>query len=93
MSDIDSDPHFTAYLDDLEASKAENNDNYSQISVCSVHTCHLTDFHEDSSDSDGDRDLEAPNRNVNWSRGGSPSQWFGTYIQSNFTHHGLYVVL
>ena len=27
-----------------------------------------------------------PNRNVNWSRGGSSSQWFGTYIQLNFTH-------
>ena len=40
---------FTAYLVNLEAS----NDNYSEISVSSVHTCKLTD--KDSSDCDSDR--------------------------------------
>ena len=25
-----------------------------------------------------------PNQNVNWSRGGSSSQWFETYVQSIF---------
>ena len=52
MSDIESDPQFTALLDDLEASGAENRDSYSDISVTSVYTCDLTDFDEDSSDSD-----------------------------------------
>ena len=31
MSDIESDPQFTAFLDDLEASGAENRDSYSDI--------------------------------------------------------------
>ena len=53
MLDIESDPQFTVFLDDLEASGAENSDSYSDIS--SVHTCDLTDFDEDSSDSDSDR--------------------------------------
>ena len=30
-----------------------------------------------------------PNRNVNWSRCGSSSQWFEMYVQLNFTHHKL----
>ena len=30
-----------------------------------------------------------PNQNVNWSCGGSSSQWFGTYVQSYFTHSKL----
>ena len=30
-----------------------------------------------------------PNRNVNWSRGSSSSQWFWTSVQSNFTHYRL----
>ena len=55
MSDIESDPQFTILLDDLEASGAENNDSYSAISVTSVHFCDLTDFDEDSSDSDSDK--------------------------------------
>ena len=52
MSDSESDPQFTVLLDDLEASGAENSDSYSDISVTSVYTCDLTDFDEDSSDSD-----------------------------------------
>ena len=48
-----SDPQFTVFLDDLEASGAENSDSYSDIS--SVHTCDLTDFDEDFSDSHSDR--------------------------------------
>ena len=55
MSDIESDPQFTVLLDDLEASGAENTDSYSDISVTSVYTCDLTDFDEDSSDSDSDK--------------------------------------
>ena len=55
MSDIESDPQFTVLLDDLEASGAENSDSYSDISVTSVYTCDLTDFDEDSSDSDSDK--------------------------------------
>ena len=55
MSDIESDPQFTVLLDDLEASGAENNDSYSDISATSVYTCDLTDFDEDSSDSDSDK--------------------------------------
>ena len=53
--DIESDPPFTLFLDDLEASGAENRDIYSDISVSNVHTCDLTDTDEDSSDSDTDR--------------------------------------
>ena len=52
MSDIESDPQFTVLLNDLEASGAKNSDSYSDISVTSVYTCDLTDFDEDSSDSD-----------------------------------------
>ena len=55
MSDIQSDPQFTVFLDDLEANGAENSDSYSDISVSSVHTCDLTDFDEDSSENDSDR--------------------------------------
>ena len=55
MSDIVGDPQFTVLLDDLEASGAENSDSYSDISVSNVHTCDLTDFDEDLSDSDSDR--------------------------------------
>ena len=55
MSDIESVPQFTVLLDDLEASGAKNSDSYSDISVSSVYTCDLTDFDEDSLDSDGDR--------------------------------------
>ena len=55
MSDTESDPQFTALLDDLEASGAENSDSYSDISVTSVYTCDLTDFDEDSSDNDSDK--------------------------------------
>ena len=55
MSDIESGPQFTVLLDDLEASGAENSDRYSDISVSSVYTCDLTDFDEDSSDSDSDK--------------------------------------
>ena len=46
------DPQFTVPLNDLEASGAQNSDSYSDISVTSVYTCDLTDFDEDSSDSD-----------------------------------------
>ena len=42
MSDIESDPQFTVFLDDLESSGAENSVSYSDISVGSVHTCDLT---------------------------------------------------
>ena len=55
MSDIKSNPQFTVFLDDIEASRAENSDSYSDISVSSVYTCDLTNFDEDSSDSDSDR--------------------------------------
>ena len=55
MLDIESDPQFTVLSDDLEASGAKNSDSYSGISVTSVYTCDLTDFDEDSSDSDGDK--------------------------------------
>ena len=55
MSDIESDPQFTVLSDDLEASGTENNDGYSDISVSSVFTCDLTDFDEDSLDSDSDK--------------------------------------
>ena len=55
MLDIKSDPQFTVLLDDLEVSGAENSDSYSEISVTSVYTSDLTDFDEDSSDSDGDK--------------------------------------
>ena len=55
MSDIKSDSQVTVFLDDLEASWAENDDSYSETSVSSVHTCDLTDFDEDFSDSDSDR--------------------------------------
>ena len=55
MLDIKSDPQFTVFLDDLEASGAKNSDSYSDISVSSVHTCDLINFDEDSSDSDSDR--------------------------------------
>ena len=81
-----SDPQFTVFLDDLEASGAENSDSYSGISVSSVYTCDLTDFDEDSSERDSDRCAKS---NVNWSRVSSSLQWFGTYIQSNFTHYRL----
>ena len=84
MSDIDSDPEFTAYLDNLEASRTENDDKYSDISVSSVHTSDLTDFDEDSSDSDSDNDPVVPVRNVNSRRGGSSSQWSEACVQSNF---------
>ena len=43
------------FMDDLEASGAENGDSYSDISISSVHTCDLTDFDGDSPDSDSDR--------------------------------------
>ena len=49
---------FTVFLDDVEASVAENSDSYSDISVSSVHTCDLTDFDDDSSDSDSDSDSD-----------------------------------
>ena len=55
VSDIENDPQFTVILDDLAASRAENSDSYSEISVTSVYTCDLTDFDEDSSDSDSDK--------------------------------------
>ena len=55
MSDIESDPQFTVLLDDIEASGAENSDSYSDICVTSVYTCDLTDFDEDSLDSDSDK--------------------------------------
>ena len=64
MSDIDSDPEFTAYLDNLEASRTENDDKYSDISVSSVHTSDLTYFDEDSLDSDSDKDPGVPVRNI-----------------------------
>ena len=38
MSDISSDPQFTAFLDDIEASRAWNSNSYSDITVRSVHT-------------------------------------------------------
>ena len=52
MSDIESDPQFTALLGDLVASGAVDSDRYSDISVSSVHTCDLADFDKDFSDSD-----------------------------------------
>ena len=52
MLDIKSDQQFTVLLDDLEASGDKNSDSYSDISVSNVHTCDLTDFDEDYSDSD-----------------------------------------
>ena len=55
MSESKSDPQFTVLLDDLEASGAKNSDSYSDTSVTSVYTCDLTDFDEDSLDSDSDR--------------------------------------
>ena len=55
MSDIESDPQFTVLVDDLEASGAENSDSYFDLSVTSVYTCDLTDFDEDSLDSDSDK--------------------------------------
>ena len=82
MSDIESDPQFTVLLDDLEASGAENSDSYSDISVTSVYTCDLTLTKILRTVTV----TSVPNGNVNWSRGGSSSQWFGTYVQSNFTH-------
>ena len=45
----------------------------------------VTDFDEDSSLTV----MHVPNRNVNWSCCSLSSQWFGTYVQSNFTHHRL----
>ena len=72
MSDIDSDPEFTAYLDNLEASRTENNDNYSDISVSSVHTSNLTNFDDDSSDSDSDPGV--PDQKVISNCGSSPLQ-------------------
>ena len=33
--------------------------------------------------------IGVPNRNVNWSLGDLSSQWFGTYVQLNFTHQRL----
>ena len=78
-------PQFTVFLDDLEASGAENSDSYSDISVSSVHTCDLTNFDEDFSVTV----TGVPNQNADWSGGGSSLQWFGTYIQSNFTYHRL----
>ena len=55
MSDIKSGPQFTVLLDDLEAGGDKNSDSYSDICVSSVCTCDLTDYDEDSSDSDGGR--------------------------------------
>ena len=55
MSDIENDPQFTVFLDDTEASGAENSDSYSGISVSSVHTCDLIDSDKDSSDRHSDR--------------------------------------
>ena len=45
----------TVLFDDLEASGAENSDSYSHISDSSLHTCDLTDFDDDSSNSNSDR--------------------------------------
>ena len=39
----------------LEASGAENSDSSSDTRVSSVYTCDLSDFDEDSSDSDSDK--------------------------------------
>ena len=55
MSDIENDPQFTVFWDDLEANGAKNSDSYPDISVTSVYTCDLTDFDEDSLDSDSDK--------------------------------------
>ena len=61
----------------------KNSDSYTDNSVSSVHKCDLTHFDKDCSVAG------VPNRNVNWIRGGSSSQWFGTYVQWNFTLHRL----